>query len=110
MANENKLNLPDGWELFDKKEYEERGEKHFHNRYVHKESKSGISYFSTKKDGKKLFVAESYGIGTIDPETFKETAHVEPVIRRERENETEAEKALVELMNKIIDIWKYRRD
>jgi hypothetical protein len=106
MESKNKLDLPEGWEVFDTKEKEKKGEKYFHNRYIHKESKSGVIYFSTEKGGKRLFIVEGYGIGTIDPETFKEIAELAPLQRYELEKEEDAEKALIDLMNKNIDFWK----
>jgi hypothetical protein len=110
LENKQKLKLLDGWELFDTKEKEWKGEQYFHNRYVHKESKSGIVYFSTENEGKKLFIVEGYGIGTINPKTFKETVDFAPIQRHELENEEDADKALVDLMKKNTDCWKYRRD
>lgn len=94
----NKQKLPEGWELFEAKEKEWRGEHYFYNRYVHKESKSGIVYFSTEREGKKLFVVEGYGIGTIDPETFEEITDFTPIQRHEKEKEEDAEEALFDLM------------
>lgn len=98
--------MPEGWEVFDAKEKKGRGEKHFYNRYIHKESKSGLIFFSTEKDGKKLFVVEEYDIGTIDPETFKQIAESASIQRYETEDEDEAEKTLIDLMKKNTAIWK----
>ncbi len=105
VKNKNELNLPEGWEVFDIKEKKGRGEKHFYKRYVHKESKSGLIYFSTEKEGKRLFVVEEYGIGTIDPETFKQVAGSAPVQRYENEDEDYAEKTLIDLMKKTTALW-----
>lgn len=110
LENKQRLKLPEGWKIFDTKEKEWKGEQYFYNRYVHKESKSGVVYFSTEKEGKKLFIVEGYGIATIDPETFEEIADLAPIQRHELEKEEDAEKALTDLMKKNMDYWKYRRD
>ncbi len=92
------LELPEGWELFDTKEKEFEGDRYFYNRYIHKKSKSGIVFYSTKSGGKKFFVVEGYSIGTINPRTFKEITDSALIQRHEKDTEEEAEKALIELM------------
>jgi hypothetical protein len=100
------LKLPRGWELFDREEREWKGERYFWNRYIHRESKSGINYFSTFKDGEKVFVVEGYGVGTIDPDTFKEISDIAPIQRCECDSQEEAEKALIGLMEENTNRWK----
>ena len=96
-----------GWTLFDSKEKEHEGDRYFYNRYIHRESKSGIVYYSTKsRAGKKYFVVEGYGIGTIDPKTFKEITEGAPIQRHEKDTEAEAEKALINLMKENADRFK----
>lgn len=92
------LKLPEDWELYDAEEKEWKGDRYFYNRYVHKDSKSGIVYFSTYRESMKVFVVEGYGIGTIDPNTFKEIAAIAPIQRYERNNKEEAERVLIDLM------------
>lgn len=99
--------LPDGWTLFDSKEKEVEGDRYFYNRYIHKKSKSGIVYYSTKsRAGKKYFVVEGYGIGTIDPRTFKEITDSAPIQRHEKDTEEQAEKALFELMKENAEYFR----
>ena len=112
MENKQKLKLPEGWELYDSEEKEWKGGKYFFNRYVHRESKSGIVYLSTiTSEESKVFIIEGYGIGTIDPITFKEIADIAPIQRYEIEREDLAEKVLIDLMNENIYYWrKYSKD
>lgn len=106
-----KLELPEGWELYDRREKEYEGDKYFYNRYVHRESESGMVYFSTLIKDKKVFVVEGYGIGTIDPEKFVEISDIAPIQRYEIEREDLAEKVLIDLMNENIYYWrKYSKD
>lgn len=100
------LELPDGWTPFDAKEKEFEGDRYFYNRYIHRESKSGIVFYSTKSGGKKFFVVEGYGIGTINPRTFKEITDGAPIQRHEKDTEEEAEKALIDLMKENAEYFR----
>lgn len=98
--------LPEGWELFDRKTKKVDGETYFFNRYINKKLKSGIIYLSgtSKKTGEKAYIVEGYGIGTIDPKTFKEIASAAPIARFEESTEEEAEKKLIELMKEYNEL------
>lgn len=86
------------WELFSRQEKEHEGDTYFFERWVHRPSKSGIIFFSNKAaSGRKIFVVEGYGIGTIDPKTFEESADVAPIQRTEWLTEEEGRAALERL-------------
>jgi hypothetical protein len=70
------------WRLFERKEKVYRGQKHFFEKWVHDESRSGIIFYSTLDErGKTCYVVEGYGIGTIDTKTFTERSMMAPIQR-----------------------------
>lgn len=86
------------WQLLDRKAKEHQGKSFFYERYVQRESKSGIVFYSTLKrvKGKKIsiYVIEGYGIGTIDPKTFGEIGKMAPIQRYELRDYATAKKTL----------------
>lgn len=91
--------MGDAWELHSRKEVEHEGETYFYERWVHPPSKSGIIFFSdrSKDSGRKIYVVEGYGVGTINPKTFKEIASMAPIQRTEWLTEEEGRAALERL-------------
>ena len=76
-----------------------KGRKYFLERWVEPKSKSGIVFFSSiRRDGSKFYVVEGYGIGTIDPKTFKEIAGIAPIQRSEYRSLKGGRKGLAKLM------------
>jgi hypothetical protein len=65
--------LPEGWELFDRKTKEKAGKTYFYDRYVNKGNDSGMIFLSYDDEaGRTVYYVEGYGVGTIDTRTFEE--------------------------------------
>jgi len=108
-----------GWKLLNIRIKTVDGYEHFYERWVHVKSKSGIVFYSTictnpqpnfygyeHKKGSVYFVVEGYGIGTIDPKTFKEITNGTCIQHTEYEDREQAILGLQSLIlekNKIIE-------
>jgi len=92
------------WELFDRKIKTYQSQQFFHERWVHRESKSGMVFYSDlDKEGKIKYVVEGYGTGTVDPDTFKEITEIAPIQRREFLDLEDAKRALKKLQRSIVN-------
>lgn len=77
----------------------------FHERWVHKPSASGIVLYSYPKDSGIVYHGEGYGIGTIDPETFKERQGIAPIQPFDATSEAEVRQKLHDLMLENTESW-----
>jgi len=87
------------WKLHSREEKEYEGDTYFFERWVDPSSNSGMVFFSgrSKETGRKIFIVEGYGIGTIDPKRFKEIAPMAPIQRTTWSTEEEGRAALERL-------------
>ena len=84
------------WRLKKRVEREYGGKVFFYDQWVEPESKSGIVFMNgiDRKSCKIIYVVEGYGIGTVDPKTFKEIADGAPIEHFETESYEEAKRIL----------------
>jgi hypothetical protein len=101
-------NPPYGWRLFSREERKYQDQEAFRERWVHDESVSGITFLSYAEAGRVNYVVEGYGIGTVDPATFRETVEQAPIVRSEHEDFAAATEALRQLMVETYLRWQRR--
>lgn len=96
--------------LLKREEKRYKGRKFFFEKWVEQKSKSGIVFYSSmrRSDGRKYYIVEGYGIGTIDPKTFKEIAGIAPIQRSEYRSPQAGRKGLAKLMRENLRIIKNR--
>lgn len=94
-----------GWRLHSRQEKQYMGTLHFYERWVHDRSKSGIIFLSTVKDDRVVYIAEGYGIGTINPKTFTERGGMAPIQRSVQFTVEAGQAALLDIMKENAQLW-----
>lgn len=110
MNDENKR-IMNEWELFSRDEKVYKNHKIFYERWIHRESKSGVVFYSTvsPKSNEVYYIVEGYGIGTIHSETFKEIGDIAPLQHMKYHDLEDAKNGLEKLMKKNLAIWRGRK-
>lgn len=67
------------WKLFDRKEAKIEGKRCFYEKWIEPKGKSGIVFFCYPEEGRVVYVVEGYGVGTINPKTFRELGGIAPI-------------------------------
>lgn len=96
------------WRLYSRDEEEFKGETYFYEKWVEDETKSGMIFFSgLDEEGSKVYIVESYGIGTIDPKTFEEISDFAPIVYRKCHDEAEGRQFLENLQRELCPVeWR----